>query len=94
MRMAGALIDPQHFTPFPKNPTIAKFFKEIGMADELGSGVRNVFRYGPVYTAGAVPELVEGDVFKTVIPLKITGDSTHLPTDGWEKVRRKFAESS
>jgi ATP-dependent DNA helicase RecG len=83
------LIDPQHFTPFPKNPTIAKFFKEIGKADELGSGVRNVFRYGPAYAQGALPELVEGDVFKTIIPLKRIEAVTHLHTDDWENVRRK-----
>jgi ATP-dependent DNA helicase RecG len=38
------LIDPQHFTPFPKNPTIAKFLKEIGMADELGVGGEEFFQ--------------------------------------------------
>ena len=26
------------FKPFPKNPTISKIFREIGLADELGSG--------------------------------------------------------
>jgi len=83
------LIDLQHFTPFPKNPTIAKFFKEIGMADELGSGVRNVFRYGPEYARGAVPELVEGDVFKTVIPLRARQVAVIKPVTGWEEVRNK-----
>jgi predicted HTH transcriptional regulator len=34
-------IDPAFFSPYPKNPVIAKFFKEIGRADELGSGIRN-----------------------------------------------------
>ena len=27
-------IDPAYFSPYPKNPLIAKFFKEIGRADE------------------------------------------------------------
>jgi len=36
-------INPEHFSPFPKNPKIARFFREIGRADELGSGVRNIF---------------------------------------------------
>ncbi len=36
------LIDPSDFTPYPKNPTIARFFKEIGRADELGSGIREL----------------------------------------------------
>lgn len=43
------LIDPASFSPFPKNPVIARFFKEIGRADELGSGVRNLFRFGREY---------------------------------------------
>lgn len=29
------------FEPFPKNPPISKMFREIGYADELGSGMRN-----------------------------------------------------
>lgn len=28
----------QSFQPFPKNPPISKVFREIGFADELGSG--------------------------------------------------------
>jgi len=39
------LNDPGHFTPDPKNPLIARFFVEIGHADTLGSGVRNLYRY-------------------------------------------------
>jgi len=57
------LIDPKSFSPFPKNPVIARFFKEIGWADELGSGVRNLFRFSKEYS-GQAPELVEGDIFK------------------------------
>ncbi len=34
----NGIIDPENFSPYPKNPTIAKFFKEIGWVDELGSG--------------------------------------------------------
>ena len=47
---------------------IAKFFKEIGWVDELGSGVRNIYKYNRIYS-GADPEFIEGDVFKTIIPL-------------------------
>lgn len=63
------LIDPANFSPFPKNPIIARFFKEIGRADELGSGVRNLFKYCRHYSAGKTPELIEDDVFKCIIPL-------------------------
>jgi len=68
-------INPEHFSPFPKNPKIARFFREIGRADELGSGVRNIFKYTPVYSKGAKPELVEEDVFKIIVPLDVgTGE--------------------
>ncbi len=63
-------IDPANFSPFPKNPTIAKFFKEIGWVDELGSGIRNTTKYCKLYS-NALPEFFEGDVFKTIIPFKI-----------------------
>jgi ATP-dependent DNA helicase RecG len=63
-------INPKDFSPFPKNPSIAKVFKEIGRADELGSGVRKLFKYGKVYS-GADPRLLEEDVFKIIIPLTV-----------------------
>lgn len=56
------------FEPFPKNPAISKVFREIGLADELGSGMRNTYKFTKLYSGG-VPQFVEGDVFKTVIPL-------------------------
>lgn len=59
-------LDPENFTPFPKNPVIARFFRQIGRADELGSGMRNMMRYCNVY-GGAPPELTEGDVFRITI---------------------------
>ena len=64
----NGIIDPERFSPYPKNPTIAKFFKEIGWVDELGSGVKNIYKYNKIYS-GASPEFIEGDIFKTIIPL-------------------------
>jgi ATP-dependent DNA helicase RecG len=64
----NGIIDPEDFSPYPKNPKIAKLFKEIGWVDELGSGVRNIYKYNKIYS-GADPEFIEGDVFKTIIPL-------------------------
>lgn len=59
-------IDVEAFSPYTKNPAIAKFFREIGLADELGSGVKNVNKYLKIYS-GCEPEFIEGDVFKTII---------------------------
>ena len=63
------LITPSNFSPFPKNPVIARFFREIGRADELGSGVRNLFKHVRLYSGGADPQLIEEDIFKIIIPL-------------------------
>lgn len=59
------------FVPYPKNPVIASVFKEIGWAEELGSGVRNIVKYSKVYS-GTIPEFIDGDVFKTKISLNGT----------------------
>ena len=59
----------QKFEPFPKNPSISKVFREIGIADELGSGMRNTYKYTQLYS-GATPIFEEGNIFRTIIPLK------------------------
>ncbi|MDR1183190.1 MAG: hypothetical protein LBK67_00150, partial [Coriobacteriales bacterium] len=52
----------------------ARFFVNIGFADTLGSGVRNLYRYSKIYS-GKEPELIEGDIFQTIIPLNRTQDA-------------------
>ncbi len=55
---------------------IARFFREIGRADELGSGVRNLFKYYHAFS-DTPPELIEGDIFKIVVDVsKITPQVT------------------
>lgn len=60
------LIDFNNFSPFPKNPTIARVFREIGRADELGSGIINLNKYCKNYS-GESAKLIEEDIFKTQI---------------------------
>ena len=62
-------INPNAFTPYPKNPILAKFFVNIGRAETLGSGVRNLYKYTKIYCGGE-PELEEGDVFRIFVPLE------------------------
>lgn len=45
--------------------------KERIFADELGSGMPNTYKFSKLYSGG-VPQFVEGDVFKTIIPLNET----------------------
>lgn len=62
------LLTPDNLEPNPKNPIIASFFRNIGYADQLGSGVRNLFKYTRFYS-GQDPKFIEGDVFKIIVPL-------------------------
>ena len=62
------MITPDNLEPNPKNPIIASFMRNIGLADQLGSGVRNVFKYSRLYS-GRDPEFIENDVFRIIVPL-------------------------
>jgi ATP-dependent DNA helicase RecG len=67
-------IDPNRFTPFPKNPTICKFMLQMGRYEELGSGVRRVNQYLPHYAPGADRAVFEdGDMFSVTVPLAGAG---------------------
>lgn len=65
----GGILNLNKFEPFSKNPSISKVFREIGLADELGSGMRNTYRFTRLYS-GQDPIFEEGDIFRTTIPLK------------------------
>ena len=90
-------IDPDNFRPDPKNPLISAFFVNIAYADRLGSGVRNLYKYTPIYS-GQDPQLIEGDVFTTIIPLPgsvtpgVTERVTEDVTEGEADVLRLIAE--
>ena len=52
------ILTPDNAEPNPTNPIIADFFRNIGYADKLGSGVRNLFKYCKFYS-GRDPKLME-----------------------------------
>lgn len=81
------LLDIATFSPYPKNPLLAKFFIELGWVEQLGSGVLNVNKFIKQYAGAdsAPPEFVEDVVFKTVIPVPgsvgaISGTTTGTTT--------------
>jgi ATP-dependent DNA helicase RecG len=71
-------INLENLKPHPKNPTIANFFKQLGWVEELGSGVRKMYKYCPIYVNGALPVIEEGDVFKLTIKYE-DGDGLNVP---------------
>lgn len=62
-------LDINKFEPYQKNPAISRMFREIGLADELGSGMRNSYKYTRLYSGGEPAFTEDGDIFRIVIPL-------------------------
>ena len=61
-------IDLSSYTPYPKNLKIASVFKEIGLADELGSRIKRITECSKVYS-NLPPKFKEDDIFQTIIYL-------------------------
>ncbi len=59
----SGIIKMSDFTPFPKNPIISSFFRQIHYAEELGSGFKKIAQYAQAYF-GAEPRIHEKDVFR------------------------------
>ena len=68
-RLRDGRVTPENVRPRAKNPIIAGFFREIGRADRLGSGVRNLYKYSKDY-GGADPVFTEGNNFVISVSLK------------------------
>ena len=60
-------ITPENLKPHTKNPTIFAFFKQLHWVDDLGSGVRNMYKYCPIYLKGSSPLMEESDVFTQTV---------------------------
>jgi ATP-dependent DNA helicase RecG len=69
-------ITPANLKPHPKNPNIADFFRQLDWVEDLGSGVRKMFHYCPLYVKDehALPLMEEGDVFRLTIRYEKEGD--------------------
>lgn len=80
-RFVGEL-NPGSFNPLPKNPIIAEFFNNIGRAESLGSGTRNLFKYSWAY-GGGQPILTEGDVFTAWVPIAGTAEAAQKLDVDW-----------
>ena len=59
---AGMIRTPE-INPFPKNPSIARVFKTLGIIDELGSGMNKIFKYGKMYF-NSEPIIENEELFK------------------------------
>lgn len=75
------LLFPNTFQSFPKNPNIAQLFTQMGRSEELGTGIRNVFKYSKAYSGSDQIVFSEEDIFISKVPLsRVLG--TDLKSDG------------
>ncbi|MGN0280686.1 MAG: Fic family protein [Prevotella sp.] len=58
----------ENLRPHAKNPTIANFFAQLGIVEELGNGTRTMFKYVPLISGGVNPVIKEEDEFTVSIP--------------------------
>lgn len=88
----------ENLEPSPRNPDIAAFFRNIGLADQLGSGVRKLFEYSRLYS-GQDPEFLEGDMFRITVPLddaysnEVTNEATNEVTNEVTNEARNLSEA-
>ncbi|MDR0798165.1 MAG: putative DNA binding domain-containing protein [Dysgonamonadaceae bacterium] len=67
-------ITPDNVMPRAKNPAIDNFFRQLGWVEDLGSGIRNLYKYCPMYVPGSFPDMEENDVFQLTIRYEKEGD--------------------
>ena len=68
--LRSGLITLDNYEPHPKNPHIANFFVQIGRAEHLGTGVRNLYRYAPLYF-GEKPTIEDDNMFSVRFPISL-----------------------
>lgn len=69
--LRSGVVTLQNYEPHPKNPHLANFFVQMGRAEHLGTGVRNIYRYSPLYM-GTQPVLSDDDYYR--VELKISDE--------------------
>lgn len=58
----------KNYKPIQKNPTLSNFFREIGYADEMGSGTKRMTKYSVLYS-GQLPTFKDDEMYEVTIPL-------------------------
>jgi ATP-dependent DNA helicase RecG len=60
-------IDPNNYQPIPKNPIIGRFLRELGLAEELGFGLKKIAAFVSQFS-DEKPQFHDGPTFLASIP--------------------------
>ena len=58
--LKSGLVTLSNYERHPKNPHMANFFVQMARAEHLGTGIRNLYKYVPIYT-GKQPVIEDED---------------------------------
>jgi ATP-dependent DNA helicase RecG len=75
------IITPENVIPHPKNPAIDNCFRQMGWVEDLGSGIRNMYKYCPIYVYGSFLVMEENDVFKLTVRYEKENNMLHVEKD-------------
>ena len=78
----------ENLRPHAKNPTIANFFTQLGIVEELGNGTRTMFKYVPMISGGSDPIIKEEDEFSVNIPY-LSQMTDNKPTTNRQQTDKK-----
>ena len=67
--------------PYRKNPRIASMFAQIGLAEELGTGMRKISKYIREYAKHGGIEFFDEDLFRARLPIPPEEDSAEKHQD-------------
>lgn len=89
-------IDLNNYASYPKNPKIASVFKEIGLAEEFGSGIKKITKYSKIY-GGKEPVFYDDDIFRAEVVYNNdieTSDDNNIYLNDNEKKLYEFIKSN
>lgn len=78
----------ENYVRHPKNPHMANFFVQLGHAEHLGTGVKNIFHYTKLYS-GREPQLDDEDSYKVTISLPPEMEPLVRETKAYKEVQKK-----
>lgn len=82
-----------NYSSHPKNPHMANFFVQMGLAEHLGTGIRNIYKYTPIYT-GAQPRIDDEDIYLVQLGLPKLMAQQALREDIQKDIQKKLTGRS
>jgi len=67
-------IDISNLKACSKNPNIARFFRQIGRVEEIGSGIPKLYKFCKLYS-GYDPTIIDKNIFEFILPVKFFDSS-------------------